>query len=256
MTTDDFTLTAETDLPPMSAPSAGLRTSATIAQIGKALAAAQGEMGGALKDVMNPHFRHKYADLASVWDACRGPLSKHGLSVVQFPRTDFRGDPEPYQWTAKQSGETRYGVRIVTVVSVRTRLVHASGEYLEDDVSTMLPTGDPQAVGSAITYLRRYALQSVVGVAPEDDDGEAAHGRGAPAGALPIQAPVPPPKPAPPKPTGFDRWWDDLQAVADEGKDALEAAWNKSAKDLRKYLTDHHLDEWQRVRAKALGPPV
>jgi hypothetical protein len=67
-------------------------------------------------------------------------------------------------------GEKRYGVRVVCVVSVLTRITHASGQWMEDSVSTMLPTGDPQAVGSAITYLRRYALQSVAGVAPEDDD--------------------------------------------------------------------------------------
>jgi ERF superfamily len=55
-----------------------------------------------------------------------------------------------------------------------TRLIHSSGQWLEDTASTMLSTGDPQAVGSAITYLRRYALAAVAGVAPEDDDAEAA----------------------------------------------------------------------------------
>ena len=162
-----------------------LTTSGQINELATALAKAQGEMGGAVKDSSNPFFRSKYADLASVWDACRAPLSKHGLSVVQFPNTEYAGAPEAYEWTAKQSGETRYGVRVVTTVSVVTRLLHASGQFLEDRVSTMLPTGDPQAVGSAITYLRRYALQAVVGIAPEDDDAEAVHGRG-----YGVQAPI------------------------------------------------------------------
>jgi hypothetical protein len=93
---------------------------------------------------------------------------------VQFPNTEYNSEPESYEWTSKQ-GEKRYGVRVVCVVSVLTRLVHSSGQWMQDRVSTMLPTGDPQAVGSAVTYLRRYALQSVAGIAPEDDDGEAAH---------------------------------------------------------------------------------
>ena len=162
-----------------------MTTSDQINELATALAKAQGEMSGAVKDSSNPFFRSKYADLASVWDACRAPLSKHGLSVVQFPNTAYAGAPEAYEWTAKQSGETRYGVRVVTTVSVVTRLLHASGQFLEDRVSTMLPTGDPQAVGSAITYLRRYALQAVVGIAPEDDDAEAVHGRG-----YGVQAPI------------------------------------------------------------------
>jgi hypothetical protein len=152
-----------------------MTTSEQINELAAALAKAQGEMEGAKKDAKNPFFSSKYADLASVWDACREPLSTNGLAVVQFPKTEYLTTPEPYEWQAK-SGEKRYGVRVVTVVSVLTRLVHCSGQFMEDACSTMLPTGDPQAVGSAITYLRRYALQSVAGIAPEDDDGNGAQG--------------------------------------------------------------------------------
>jgi len=198
-------------------------------KIAEALAHAQAEMEGAAKDSMNPHFKSPYADLASVRNACR-PLSRHGIAILQPTTAD--------------------GAR----VTVTTLLLHVSGEWVSESLTLTAGANTPQAVGSAITYGRRYGLSAMVGIAPEDDDGEAAEGRG----SAPVlrQAPAPPPKPATPKPTGFDRWWDDLQAVADEGKDALELAWNKSAKDLRKYLTDHHLAEWQRVRAKALGSPV
>lgn len=156
-----------------------MNTSDDINELAAALAKAQGEMEGALKDSANPFFKSKYADLSSVWTACRAPLSKYGLSVAQFPKTEYQGTPEPYEWTSKM-GETRYGVRAICLVSVLTRLSHASGQWMEDSLSAMLPTGDPQSVGSAISYLRRYALQSVAGVAPEDDDGEAALGRPAP----------------------------------------------------------------------------
>jgi ERF superfamily len=150
-----------------------MQTSEQIAELAAALATAQAAMRGALKDSENPFFRSKYADLASVWEACREPLTANHLAIVQFPRASFEGKPEPYEWTTR-SGEVRYGVRVMTVVSVVTRLVHSSGQWLEDTASTMLSTGDPQAVGSAITYLRRYALAAVAGVAPEDDDAEAA----------------------------------------------------------------------------------
>lgn len=208
-----------------------MQTSEQINDIAAALAKAQSEMAGAVKDADNPFFRSKYADLASVWDACREPLTKHGLSVVQFPRTDYTGTPEPYQWTSKQ-GETRNGVRVICVVSVLTRILHESGQWMEDVVSTMLPTGDPQSVGSAITYLRRYALQSAVGVAPEDDDGEAAHrGNGHEVKSSTARAA------APPKPAKYDEWRDTLTATADNGLDALAETWKRALPVFRAYFT-------------------
>ena len=124
-----------------------------IAQLATALALAQGEIEGASKDRENPHFRSKYADLASCWDACRAPLSKHGLSVVQLPRSE---------------GAT---------VTVTTMLLHKSGEYISEAMTMTAQDSKPQSVGSALTYARRYGLSAVVGIAPEDDDAEAATGR-------------------------------------------------------------------------------
>jgi hypothetical protein len=100
----------------------------------------------AAKDTENPHFRRTYADLASVWRACRPALARHGLSVVQ----------------------------VITGGFLLTRLMHKSGQWIESDIGI---TGDEstgrtrvQAFGSALTYLRRYALSALVGVAPDDDD--------------------------------------------------------------------------------------
>lgn len=128
-------------------------TSQTITELAVALAQAQGKIEGAVKDSANPFFKSSYADLASVWDAIREPLSSHGLSVVQMPTAD--------------------GPR----VTLTTLLMHSSGQWISSALTITAKEDSPQAVGSAITYARRYALQSVAGVAPEDDDGERAQGR-------------------------------------------------------------------------------
>jgi len=122
-----------------------------LAKLAAALCKAQAAMGGAKKDSTNPHFKNAYADLASIWDAVRKPLTDNGLAVVQFPRT------------------TRNGVE------VETMLVHSSGEYMTDVLWLPVLKMDAQGVGSAITYGRRYALMAVTGIAPvDDDDGNAA----------------------------------------------------------------------------------
>lgn len=219
-----------------------MTTSEQINELAAALSKAQGEMGGAVKDSANPFFKSKYADLASVREAIRAPFAKQGLSVVQFPKSEYNGAPEPYEWTAK-SGEKRYGVRVVCVVSVLTRLLHASGQWMEDSVSTMLPTGDPQAVGSAITYLRRYALQSVAGVAPEDDDAEAAHrGNGAAQATVPAKVMAP---------TRYADWLLEMQSVADEGVDRLREEWKTQPEAFRTHLTKHDVPAYEALRERA-----
>lgn len=130
-----------------------MRTSESIASLAAALAKAQAVIEGAIKDKANPAFRSRYADLAAIWDAIREPLTANGLSLVQMPDM-LEGDP-------------------VLV----TRLLHASGEWLEGTYPLNPVKQDPQGYGSAITYARRYAAMAVCGVAPEDDDGNAASGR-------------------------------------------------------------------------------
>lgn len=218
-----------------------MKQSEQINELAEALAGAQAEMGAALKDAANPFFKSKYADLASVWDACRGPLTKHGLSIVQFPSTEYAGTPEVYEWTSK-TGEKRTGVKVVCIVSVVTRLLHSSGQFLEHSVSTMLASGDAQAVGSAITYLRRYSLQSVAGVAPEDDDGNAASQK--PSATSAATGTVKPP-------AGFEDWLIDLRATADEGVERLKAAWTNSRTEYRSFLTRQQPEVWEGLKDRA-----
>ncbi len=136
-----------------------IETSTEMNNIAAALSKAQAAMEGAKKDSANPFFKSRYADLASVWDACRGPLTANGLSVVQTASA-----------TNDETGIT---------VHVSTMLLHESGQFIRDTISVKPKENSPQGVGSAITYLRRYALSSIAGVAPEDDDGNAASGRAA-----------------------------------------------------------------------------
>lgn len=119
-----------------------------------ALAAAQAEMGKALKDATNPHFKSKYADLSNVMDACMPALNKHGICVVQ------------------PVVETEIGRCVKTV------LIFEDGERLECSVPLILGKQDMQGLGSAITYARRYGLMSMAGIAPDDDDGNAAAATG------------------------------------------------------------------------------
>jgi hypothetical protein len=116
----------------------------------KAMAAAQTDMGPVFKDAANPAFKSKYASLAAVCDAVLPSMNKHGLTILQAPGT--------------ASGE----------VTVETIIGHSSGTWMRTVLALKPMKGDPQGVGSAITYGRRYALLSLAGVAPEDDDGSAA----------------------------------------------------------------------------------
>ena len=165
-------------------------TSAEIGELAKALAAAQGEMTAASKDASNPHFKSRYATLASVWDAIRGPLSRNGLSVSQVLETPDAGPG----------------------VIVRTMLLHSSGQWIASRYVMPIPDKlTPQAVGSAITYARRYALSAIVGIAPDDDD----DGNAASVTPARQEAPKPAPKPEPPaKPAS--QMHPDLVAVLQE----------------------------------------
>lgn len=123
-----------------------------IGLLAEALAKAQGKMMGAVKDASNPFFKSRYADLASVWEAVRKPLSDNGLSVIQ---------------TTADSG-------FFPTVKIITTLAHSSGQWIRGEMLVNPGKNDAQSMGSAITYGRRYALQAIAGVAPEDDDGNLA----------------------------------------------------------------------------------
>ena len=129
-----------------------MNKSESIAGLAAALAKAQGQMKGAIKDSANPFFKSKYADLASVVEAIRAAFSANGLSYIQTVEPSEKDE-----------------------VRVETTLLHASGEWISCGVLS-LPVSkvDAQGYGSALTYARRYSLSAAVGVAPEDDDGNAA----------------------------------------------------------------------------------
>ena len=191
-----------------------------INEIAAALAKAQGEMEGAIKDSANPFFKSRYADLASVWDACRRPLAVNGIAVIQSPSVaDLR-------------------------VTVETLLVHTSGQWFRNDLSCAVKDDSPQVIGSATTYLRRYALQSLVGVAPEDDDGERAQGRGN--GPTTTSAPSIGPAPA-----GYDAWLSALEAVVKNGTGALEYVWKDSKPSYRQFLTSSKPAKWEAMKKAA-----
>lgn len=128
-----------------------------------ALAKAQGEFETATKNQKNPFFNSKYLTLGGVIEIIRKPFSKNGLSFLQFP-------------TVKKEGN-------ITTVIIRTVIAHESGETIENELILPVTIGgrisDAQAIGSAITYARRYSLQSLVGISAdeEDDDGNSASGR-------------------------------------------------------------------------------
>lgn len=128
-----------------------IEQSESIAALAAAIAMAQGSVEGANKGKVNPAFKSKYADLSSVWAACREALYDNGLSVQQFP-----------------------GEMVDGRLTLTTQLTHKSGEWMRSTLSIPLTKADAQGYGSAVTYARRYALAAVVGVCPEDDDGNAA----------------------------------------------------------------------------------
>lgn len=183
-----------------------MEMSENINELAAALAAAQGEMGAAVKGAENPFFRSKYASLGEVVMAVKQPFANHGLSYTQFPIRE---------------GES---------AGVVTMLMHTSGQYIRQGYTLPLAKFDAQATGSAITYARRYALQSIAGIPSADDDGNQA-----------TQA----------APTGISdelaehnrvaqECWSSVacikQAIKDDAWDELAEAWEELTNDEKKAL--------------------
>jgi hypothetical protein len=130
-----------------------VRFSPTRQKLLEALVKAAAAIDDPVKDKDNPGFKGaRYADLASVRDACRKPLADHGLVVTQHPSGD--------------------GNR----ATVTTIIGHISGEWMESELTLTAQDARPQSIGSAISYARRYALMAVLGIAADDDDGNEASG--------------------------------------------------------------------------------
>lgn len=166
-----------------------------------ALAAAQAEIENATKGSVNPAFRSRYADLAEVLNTVRPVLARHGLCIMQS--TAFDG----------------------ATVSVTTVLGHKDGGWASSCASCVPAKTDAQGIGSATTYLRRYSLAAIAGVAQEDDDGNSAQHAGRPAMATS--------KPA------ADKWIDARQALRDAASlSELGAVWRELSAEARKALAE------------------
>ena len=125
-----------------------MKKSETIIELSKAFAKMQMELEQPLKNANNPFFKSKYVPLENVVDSITRAANKHGLSFTQFPSSDENGN-----------------------VTVGTMVMHESGEWIEYDPICMKPVkNDPQAVGSAITYAKRYALSAIFGITSDNDD--------------------------------------------------------------------------------------
>lgn len=132
-----------------------MKTSDGLNEIAAALAKAQGEMSNAVLNKDNPFFKSKYADLAGIRDTVTPALSKNGIAVSQT--TEF----------------------IEGFLYVCTRLIHSSGQWIECNYPIISDTNKPQAMGSAMTYARRYSLSAICNISSEqDDDGNEANDHG------------------------------------------------------------------------------
>ncbi len=190
-----------------------------IDELAKALNVAQANLKPAIKDATNPHFRSKYADLGAVTDAARPVLAKNGLSISQT--------------FSESSGE---------VVTICTTLMHASGQWIRSALTLKPTKPDPQGIGSAITYGRRYGLAAILGiVADDDDDGNGASRREE--DDIPVKLPA-----------AWNDWTLEQRGTnrALAGTAALQHWWEQLTPADRKTLAAH-LAEWKSTAAKFPG---
>ncbi|MGI5828446.1 MAG: ERF family protein [Patescibacteria group bacterium] len=123
-----------------------MQHSESIKELAAALVKAQAKITNAPQTKVNPFFKSKYADLSTVIDTIKKPLTDNGLSVIQGNEVSENG------------------------VVITTMLLHESGEWIESKLNMPITKQDPQAMGSAITYGRRYALSAIIGIASDEDD--------------------------------------------------------------------------------------
>jgi hypothetical protein len=188
-----------------------MKQSESIDKIIPAFIAFQSDMPSVPKDGNNPHFKSKYATLGAITEATRPHLAKHGLGFMQ--------------WMSN-----REGYQLIV-----TRIMHTSGQWMEDEGYILNPTkNDPQGMGSAVTYARRYTLGASLGIITEDDDDGNRASEPAPVKKLP---PVP-------KAEQLQEpdWFNDMGELNDKGKLAAKSihegfAWEKIEKH---YLIDKH----------------
>jgi hypothetical protein len=190
--------------------------------IATALAKAQANMGKALKQTPNPHFRTKYADLGSVMDACLPALNEAGIALIQ------------------PTGENEHGRFVETI------LIHGeSGEQLSCRVPLIVSKNDMQGYGSAVTYARRYGLMSMAGIAPEDDDGNAA-------AKAPPRLEDAPQKPQEPPAEAIERAREYLSEA--DSFDDLKARWGRIPAEVKTLATV--IAAKDAAKDKLIGSPI
>lgn len=206
-----------------------MKTSESIAKIAAALVKAQAAIEYASKTAANPHLKNKYADLGDVIQAVKPALVANGIAYLQLPCEAPLGE-----------------------IRLTTRLIHESGEWIEETMSIPCTKADPQGAGSAITYARRYALAAVTGLYQDDDDGQAAMHRskaaaraeqalGTPAGQG-KQPAVEGEQPAAEEPMTAEQYWASFTAMPDivaafnalspEDREAHKALFDARRKEL------------------------
>jgi hypothetical protein len=190
-----------------------MKQSESIDKIIPAFIAFQSDMPSVPKDGNNPHFKSKYATLGAITEATRPHLAKHGLGFMQ--------------WMSN-----RDGYQLIV-----TRIMHTSGQWMEDEGYILNPTkNDPQGMGSAVTYARRYTLGASLGIITEDDDdGNRASEPVKPAPQKPVTKPEPAPLQEP-------DWFNDMGELNDKGKLAAKSIHEgfEWAKIEKHYLIDKH----------------
>jgi len=198
-----------------------MTTSEQINEVATACAKAQLELKPAAKDAKNPHFNSKYADLAAIVEAAR-VFAKHGVAVFQDVTTSEAG------------------------ASVETRLVHASGQWIQFGPLTIpMSKRDAHGAGSATTYAKRYALQGALNIsADEDDDGNAA-----------VQPSSKPHAVAKTEPVtvvdGYDEWLVTFWESANHGLVALRQTYKLAPVAFRDYLMKHDKVKYEQITKRA-----
>jgi hypothetical protein len=187
-----------------------MKMSETIVELATALAKAQGQIDAATKGSSNPHFKSRYADLNSLRETIREPLAVNDLSIVQMPRIDGN------------------------YVEVETMLLHKSGEYIAETLRMPFGQNTAQAIGSAITYCRRYSLGSILNLAAEDDDGNAAT-QLAPNANIDVSQHI-----------------KDGYKFSKKGTEALAAWWRALPNDVRQVIPSTEVSAWKEA-AKKIG---
>lgn len=190
--------------------------------LAKALVAVQKVITNAPKNAINPFFKSKYTDLATAVNHCRPVLAEHGLAIIQL-LDNLDGKP-----------------------AIRTALIHESGENKAGIMPMDLPS-DPQKAGSYITYMRRYSYLAMVGIAPEDDDANAAASKT-----------VPPKQPSPSSDTPKVKAKKRLEALIGKTdnvtREQIKAATGKaSMNDFTQFEMEAMTKNWDKTTAKIVA---